>query len=227
MRTSSRGRRSDTGQVRAAGTPSRQADVTWQRLIHVAAELFARNGYHATGIAELCAAAQLSRGSLYYYIDSKETLLYEISKAQVERLNTRAAEIVALDLPAAERLRLLARSLMRNISDHQAEWTVFFREFGSIVGPRRAEIVEARDRFESYWLKVLSDGEAEGTFRTASALLVKGLLGMFNYAYLWLRPGGPLTAEEVADEFVDVLLGGLRRDGKPGDAARTFSVENG
>lgn len=225
MRTN-RGRRSDAAQVRAAGAPPRQADVTWQRLIRVAADLFARNGYHATGIAELCAAAQLSRGSLYYYIDSKETLLYEISRTQVERLNAQAAEIVALDLPAPERLRLLARSLMRNISDHLAEWTVFFKEFGSFVGARRTEIIQARDRFESYWLKVLSDGEAEGVFRQTSPLMVKGILGMFNYAYLWLRPGGRLAAEEVADEFVDVLLTGLRRDG-PGADSATASVDNG
>jgi AcrR family transcriptional regulator len=212
-----RAHRPEPARTHTASPAAGRADATWQRLIRVAAELFARNGYHATGIAELCAEARLSRGSLYYYIDSKETLLYEISRTQVGRLNAQAAKIVALDLPAPERLRLLARSLMRNISDHLAEWTVFFKEFGAFAGPRRAEIIEARDTFESYWLRVLGDGVAEGAFRHTSPLLVKGILGMFNYTYLWLRPGGRLAAEDLADEFVDVLLSGLGAPGRPGD----------
>jgi TetR/AcrR family transcriptional regulator, cholesterol catabolism regulator len=40
-------------------------------------------------------------------------------------------------------------------------------------------------------------------------VLVKGLLGMHNYSYLWMREDGRLTPEEVADRFCDILLGGL------------------
>ena len=37
---------------------------------------------------------------------------------------------------------------------------------------------------------------------------------MLNYTYLWFEPGGALTPEELADEYLDTLLRGIRRTGR-------------
>jgi hypothetical protein len=39
--------------------------------------------------------------------------------------------------------------------------------------------------------------------------VVKGVLGFYNYAYLWYRPDGAMSPEEIADTFFDVLINGL------------------
>lgn len=181
-----------------------------ERVIRIAAALFARNGYHATGVAELCEATELSRGSLYYYIDGKETLLYEICRTQVVMMNRRAAEITGMKADPDTKLRLLASSLLKNIADHLDDWSVFFKEFGNLEDERRAEIMQARDRYEAYWVDVISQREPGPSGSLTPALMVKGLLGMFNYAYIWFRPGGRLTPEQVAEEFIGVILDGLR-----------------
>lgn len=46
-----------------------------ERIIEVAADLFLRQGYGATGIAQILEAAGILRGSLYYYFPTKEDLL--------------------------------------------------------------------------------------------------------------------------------------------------------
>ena len=46
-----------------------------QAIIDTSAGVFARSGYHATGITELCTANDLGKGALYHYIGSKEQLL--------------------------------------------------------------------------------------------------------------------------------------------------------
>jgi AcrR family transcriptional regulator len=183
---------------------------TRERIVRTAAELFAANGYHATGISEILTAVDLSRGSFYYHIDGKETLLFEICRQQVERMNAVASGIAAGTESPRTRLRTLARSLLRNISDHHAEWTVFFREFAALeAGERRDLILRAREEYEESWLQVLKAGAAQGELITLSGLHVKGILGMLNYTYLWLDPTGRLSAEEIADTFVDLLLGGM------------------
>jgi AcrR family transcriptional regulator len=184
-----------------------------ERIVRAAAQLFAMKGYHATGIAELLEATGLSRGTLYYHVENKETLLFEISRDQVNHMNSVAAEIMECGGSAVDRLRRLARSLLRNISDHHAEWVVFFREFNVLVGDHRDEILQARNSYESTWRRVLEEGIQAGEFVGVSPLHVKGILGMFNYTYLWLDPSGALKAEEVADSFVDLLLDGLRKRG--------------
>jgi AcrR family transcriptional regulator len=125
------------------------------RVVRMSAQLFARNGYHATGIAEICAATGLSRGTLYYYVEGKETLLYEICRTQVLRMNERARAILAESMEPDARLRALAGSLLANIAEHREEWAVFFREFGSLGPERRAVIKQARDEYEGYWLQAV------------------------------------------------------------------------
>ncbi|MGD9869187.1 MAG: TetR/AcrR family transcriptional regulator, partial [Hyphomicrobiales bacterium] len=170
--------------------------------MRTSARLFAKNGYHATGMAELCDAAGIGRGTMYYYVDGKEDLLYEICRAEVVKMNQQAAEIAAMAIPSDERLRLLARGLMVNIAGHLNEWTVFFKEFGGLTAARRAHIIAARHEYEGRWLQVLNEGVDAGLFRSAGPLVVKGLLGMFNYTYLWFRPKGEVSPEQIADSFL-------------------------
>src|SRR2546423_11521774 len=66
-----------------------------QTIIDTSARLFARQGYHATGIAELCAANDLGKGALYHYIGSKEEILAAIHDRVMD-------EVMAAAQPAAE-----------------------------------------------------------------------------------------------------------------------------
>jgi len=184
-----------------------------ERIRRAAAELWARQGYHATGIKELAEAVGLGRASLYHHIHSKEELLFEISTLYVDQLVTQGEEILArTDVSAAEKLRLMSRGLMSNIADNLPEWTVFFHEANTLTGTYRDEMVFHRARYEGLWSVLIDEGVASAEFRHADAIVVKGLLGMHNYSYLWLRTGDRLAAEDIADEFTDVILRGVLSD---------------
>jgi len=183
--------------------------ATRERIHRIAAQLFARNGYHATGMSELSEAVGLGRGALYYHISSKESILYAISMGAIEQLIASSDLIVAGRGTAQERLRQLARVLMRNIAEFSNEWTVFFREHIALTGQWHADVMAKREHYEGLWAKLLTEGAANGEFTATDPIVTKGVLGMFNYAYLWLRVDGPQTPERVADLFCDALLGGL------------------
>lgn len=181
------------------------------RILKEAANLFAKNGYQRTGMAALERSIGLGRGALYYHIGDKEALLHEISLAVSDGMADFAEKLLEKDLPADEMLRTLIRGLMRLIADNKAEVTVFYREFAWLTGDRRREVMASRARFESAWHGTLIKGEADGVFKPTTPVARKGLLGMVNYSYLWFHPQGELTAEEVADQFTDVVLGGILR----------------
>lgn len=192
-----------------AGAAAPGEGTTRERILRTSAELFARNGYHATGMAELSAATRLSRGSLYHHMDGKESILYEICRGQITTMNAEAEAIVGQSCSDQEKFRLLGRALMHNISDHLAEWTVFFKEFGALSAERRAEVIDARDDFEGYWTTVLRGVVGDSVPDVTLVVAAKGVLGMFNYAYLWFRPDGRLSVDQTADVFVDLVLAGL------------------
>jgi AcrR family transcriptional regulator len=128
-------------------------------------------------------------------------------------MNAQAEAALRAGLPPEELLREMARGLLRNIADHRSEWAVFFRDHSALTGERRDHVIAARERYEGYWRQALDRGVEAGALRPTPALLVKGILGMLNYTYLWFEPGGALTPEELADEYLDTLLRGIRRTG--------------
>lgn len=183
---------------------------TRERILLVAAELFTRNGYDATGVQELGEAVGLGRGALYHHIGSKEKLLYEISIRHVHTMLEHGEAILALDVPADEKFRLLSRKLMEIIAEKLPEITVFFHEYRSLSRKHSKELIAIRDKFEALWVRILDEGAEEGIFRPMPPVAVKGILGLFNYSYVWIEPQGKETPEQIADIFSDLALGGLR-----------------
>ncbi|MBU8826833.1 TetR/AcrR family transcriptional regulator [Mycolicibacterium goodii] len=192
---------------------SKKFESNRDEILRISAELFAKSGYHGTGISDLGAAVGLGRGALYHYIGSKETILYEISSRQLAQMNKVADDLAVTETDPEERLRGLARALLRNIAEHRAEWTVFFREYHALTGERRDRVIAARERYEAHWRNALDQGVRERRFRPLPTLMVKGLLGMFNYSYLWLTLDGPESPEDIADEFLDTVLAGMNAEG--------------
>jgi AcrR family transcriptional regulator len=185
---------------------------TKERIFKVAAELFATRGFHATGMADLEKATGLGRGALYYHISSKEELLFEITSRYLHVLLSAGEGLLATPMSAEARFRAYSGVVMAAVVDHLSELTVCFREIHSVVGERQLELLELHRRYERIWTDILKIGVAEGMFHTADSLAVKAVLGMHHYSYLWIRPGGRRTPEEIANFFCELTLSGLRAD---------------
>lgn len=190
-------------------TNDRSSDMKL-RIIRTGARLFAKKGYHGTGVQELGDAVGLGRGALYHHIESKDKLLYEISSRHIFEMVKFGEEVAASDLPPDEKFRKLSRQLMRMISENLEEITVFFHEYRSLSKKYQPEIIAIRREFEDVWHRIITEGVEAGMFRPMHPVIVKGILGLHNYSYIWLEPKGDLSPEEIADAFSDLALEGLR-----------------
>src|SRR3954471_18714428 len=72
------------------GRRSRAPRRRQQEILEAAARVFHEKGYESTSIQDIADAVGILKGSLYYYIDSKEDLLYEI----LEGIHAEALESV-------------------------------------------------------------------------------------------------------------------------------------
>ena len=78
-----------------------------EAIVARAAELFARQGYHATSMNQVAEAAGLSKATLYHYYRDKEDLLADIALSYVDRLASIVDDVAAQQLPPAAHLRRL------------------------------------------------------------------------------------------------------------------------
>jgi AcrR family transcriptional regulator len=176
--------------------------------------LFAKNGYHATGIQELSETVGLGRGALYHHIESKETLLFEISMSLHQQMLAKAQEIEDLGLSPEETIRRLARLLLESLAADRDGWTVSLRELSALGGDRWKEVVKIRDRYESIWERTFARGYEDGTLEQVSTTLRMGIIGWLNSTHRWIEADGATSPSEIADEYTDALLRGIGRKTK-------------
>lgn len=184
-----------------------------EEIVDLAAHLFATNGYAETGIREIGDAANLARGALYYYIDSKESLLGEIHDRVMDPLLKQARGIASLDVSAASRIRLLSDVLMRQIIDHQDHVRVFLHEYRSLTGERRETFKKKRDEFEDLLGSLFEQGVETGEFAIED---VRGttlaFLGMYNYTYQWIHGVQSPDPEALSNLYCRIFLHGVLQD---------------
>jgi TetR/AcrR family transcriptional regulator, cholesterol catabolism regulator len=179
-------------------------------IVDLAAELFAANGYGETGIREIGDAAGLARGALYYYIESKESLLGEIHDRVLDPLLEQAHAIADSDGTASERIRRVSGELMRQIIERHDHVWVFLHEYRSLTGERRETFRRKRIEFEDILLRLLSEGVDSGEFEiTDLRMTMLAFLGMHNYTYQVVHRHAPLDPVALSKLYCDIFFNGI------------------
>lgn len=181
-----------------------------EEIIDLSASLIAQRGYHATSTNELCAANDLGKGALYYYIGSKEELLAAIHDRVMDEVLAGAEAVDAGEGSPADKLTRLGASLLDVIRRYPDHVWVFLHEFPALTGDNAVQFRARRRTYEHLVERQLEAGVAAGQFRPLdTGLTARAWLGMHNYTYLWLRPDGALSAAEIAERYSDLFLRGI------------------
>ena len=194
--------------------PSRPAlreryDRRRQTLVAAAAKVFAAQGFHATSIQDVVVASGLTAGGIYHYIDSKDDLLVRICDELMSPLLGRVRAIADSDTPAESQLREIVRVWVAHVERNRDHMLVFQQERHVLQrGPQWRQVRRQRKEFEELLGAVLTRGEQRDELHFDDRqLALRALLGMVNHTPQWFRSRGRLTAEEIADGYVDLLLG--------------------
>ncbi len=189
------------------------------QIIQAATELFAQAGYVGTSLRDVAEKCGMTKAALYYHYPDKESLLKSVVETRMNRLNAlmeQSLDACGSDDPLV-RMRAFLLACARHIDENRAGWVVGARIFWSIEAiADRTEMVKLRDRFEAMLMTEIERAMDSGQFRRENPRMVTLLmLSWLNYLPRWHKPGGRLSAEEVADEFLRMNLQGLltNRDG--------------
>jgi AcrR family transcriptional regulator len=164
---------------------------------------------------ELCAANDLGKGALYHYIGSKEELLAAIHDRVMDEVMIGADRVAQASGTPSQQLAMLGDELLDVIHRYPDHVWVFLHEFPALSGPRADRFRSRRREYERRVEEVLRAGVVSGEFRDIDPwLTARAWLGMHNYTYLWLKPGGPLAAVSVAKPFAEIFMHGITRSSR-------------
>lgn len=185
-------------------------EIRREEIIDTAAALFAKKGYAATGIAEICDAANMARSGLYYYIGSKEKLLVEIQNRVMQPMLTMGHRIAGVDEAPMLRLRMLSQMLLEHILMWLDHVWVYEHDYRNLRGANRRLLLEQRREFEDIVQELLTAAMDDGSIRkTDPRLATLQFLNMHNHTYQWVDPRGEWDAAHLSREYCTTLFSGL------------------
>ena len=185
-----------------------------EEVLAAAAELVATRGFDATSMQDVADAVGLLKGSLYYYVSSKDELLLRIIEPGYHAAMDAIAEVLAAPADGTERIRMFVRAHCAFVMDNLTSFTVWMRDFEKLSEQRRAEISAVGDSYYASFRTLLSEAVEEGVVDPSFDVHLLGttIVGLLNSITQWYHPDGRLTADQVSDHLEALVLAGLASD---------------
>jgi AcrR family transcriptional regulator len=199
-------------------------DLKRDAILDIAAKCFAERSYPAATMNEIATACGTSKARLYHYYDSKDAILFDLLDRHTQRLLALIAQTEAkaqrLNLDDRAALHALVRAFLNEYETSATRHAALLNDTKflsdepdpaldlpplsprALIVSRQRDIVAAMTRF----MKRAYPGRLTPANQTAMTMM---LLGMINWTFTWLRPGGPMRYADFAEEVVRLIDQGL------------------
>lgn len=192
--------------------------------MQAAITLFAEQGYDATGVAEICSAADVSKGAFYHHFSSKNALFAALLGFWLANLDTRLESIASEGTSFPETLSSMAKMIDEIFLQYRGQILILF-EFW-MQASRDLEvgktIIAPFQRYESYFAKMIEKGIQEGSLaemdsQTGARTLISLAVGLLLQGMLLSQSGEGLSSlngfggGDPAQKSISILLDGFRR----------------
>ena len=195
-------------------------------ILDAAAECFAQLSYPAASMQEVAARLGTSKARIYHYYESKDALLFDLldrytqrllaiigeteAHAQRRKLDERAAlhaliEAFLIEYESSATKHVALLNDTKFLSDEHAGQGDQSTSQRKIIVQRQRDIVSAFTRF----LRRAYPQRFNDANQTALTMM---LMGMINWTFTWLRPGGPISYADFAQEVVATLERGFAEE---------------
>jgi AcrR family transcriptional regulator len=192
-------------------------DAKLRHILRGAAKAFARKGYHSASIRDVSREAGVSLSGLYYYVESKEELLFLIQDHAFGTVLESAERAVAGAADPATALRRLIDAHVRYFVANMDEMKVLSHEADSLTGQYRRSVDDKKRRYtrvcQDALLALRSDPGVDVRVATFA------LFGMINWIYTWYRPERDAPVTELVDDLHQLFLRGYCGSESPSASA--------
>jgi len=194
----------------------RRGEETRAHILQAAEECFARRGYDATSVADICDLAGVSKGAFYHHFSSKQTLFLELLERWLVGMDA-LLESARVDANTVPDGLLQMASMVQPVFQEGRGRLPFFLEFWNKAARDpvvwQATIAPYR-RYRDFFCKMIEAGIAEGTLRpvdpeATAQIIVSLAVGLVLQGVL--DPGGADWGQ-MAHDGVRLLLNGLVQD---------------
>jgi AcrR family transcriptional regulator len=183
-----------------------------QLILEEAAKLFKAKGFGGTSMRDLGAQVGMEAASMYNHINSKDEILeiicFHVSDTYISQL----AQIEQTQASYVEKIKALIHLHIRLMIEDGAAVSVANNDWKYLTNGKLEAFKEARKNYEKGFAALIEKGIEAGELQpvnTSVALFT--ILSAVRWVELWYRPGRGITAEELEENIMTMLLNGLAK----------------
>jgi AcrR family transcriptional regulator len=193
----------------AGGARTDQRERKRQAVLHTAARLFNERGFHATSLDDIAQRLHVSKPTLYYYVKSKDDILLECVRTALAMMKTGIDAVRESGGRALDQLQACMRIYTGIVMEDFGTCVIRIGE-DPLPPPLRQELRRLKAGIDHEFRRLIDEGIAEGSIAPCDPKLAAFMLaGALSWVGRWYRPGGPMTPDQIADQGIALLLGGV------------------
>lgn len=191
-----------------------------ERIISTAVELFHMHGLGNTTLEAVAARMNVTKPFIYSHFRSKEELLAEICSRGIRTSLDVLDRVVASDASPTDKLAILAHDFMLAVLENQGHIAIYNREEKHLSAQSIEAINKLRREFDRKFSGLLKEGVATGEFIVDDVQVASlAIGGIISWSYVWYRPDGRLSQEQIAQQVVTLVLSMVQAMPRPRAAA--------
>lgn len=197
----SKSRTADVPATPGRGGPSRD------RLIDAALRAFAVKGFLGCTTRDIARAARMSPAAVYVHYESKEEMLFLISKQGHEITLQQVRSAQASSESPVEQLSAMVRGFVFDHAHGHLRARVNSYELAHLSAHHYEIIAVIRREVEDRFCSVIVAGQRLGQFANDDArTMTRALLSLGIDTARWFRDEGDISPQDLADQYVTLAL---------------------
>ena len=209
---------------RFKSSPIRDQVIAFKReqILAEAAELFYELGYQRTSLDMVAERLGVTKPFIYYQFKDKAEILFEIGRRSILQANEALKGALSTHGKPAVRLYNTIVAMTRGVLESSRYTAIFFREEKNFSDADRKVLHEMHSEFDQMLVKLLEEGCLAGEFKVADpALCALAIAGAVGWGYIWFRPSGRLSVDEIAEQMATMVMQMVGADPKDYASAMT------
>lgn len=180
-------------------------------IVSKAATLFREKGYKAASMRDLAEAVGVEAASLYNHIKSKSELLHELVFSVANKFVIKMDEIESENISSLAKMEKLLRFHITEMIHNYEEVYVSDREWKHLSDPYLSNYQNQRRVYRKRIAAIIEEGIRNQEIKTIDApTVVLIFLHAVSGIESWHRSTKKITAEELEQNMVTILIDGLK-----------------
>jgi len=180
-------------------------------IVSKAATLFREKGYKAASMRDLAEAVGVEAASLYNHIKSKSELLHELVFSVANKFVIKMDEIESENISSLEKMEKLLRFHITEMIHNYEEVYVSDREWKHLSDPYLSNYQNQRRVYRKRIAAIIEEGIRNQEIKKIDApTVVLIFLHAVSGIESWHRSTKKITAEELEQNMVTILIDGLK-----------------